>query len=55
MAIFSKLGQKLAKNGLNDPIFGKLVISNDLKRPMVPFLKILTFGRFFRILWAKSF
>ena len=36
----------MAKNGPNDLIFGKLVISNDFKRPMEAFLKIFIFGRF---------
>ena len=27
----------MAKNGPNDLIFGKLVISNDFKRPIEPF------------------
>ena len=36
----------MAKNGPNDLIFGKLVISNDFERPIEPFLKILIFGKF---------
>ena len=35
----------MAKNGQNDLIFGKLVISNDFKRLMEVFLKILIFGQ----------
>ena len=35
----------MAKNGPNDLIFGKLVISNDFKRPIKLFLKILIFGQ----------
>ena len=44
----------MAKNGPNDLIFGKLVISNDFKRPMEDFLKILIFGRFFAFFGSKS-
>ena len=44
----------MAKNGPNDLIFGILVISNDFKRPMEDFLKILIFGRFFAFFGPKS-
>jgi len=44
----------MAKNGPNGLIFGKLVISNDFKRPMEDFLKILIFGRFFAFFGPKS-
>ena len=44
----------MAKNGPNDLIFGKLVITNDFKRPIEPFLKILIFGRFFAFFGPKS-
>ena len=45
----------MAKNGPNDLIFGKLVITNDfIKRPIEPFLKILIFGRFFAFFGPKS-
>ena len=43
----------MAKNGPNDLIFGKLVITNDFKRPIEPFLKILIFGRFFAFFGQK--
>ena len=49
----------MAKNGPIDLIFGKLVISNDFKRPIRDFLKILIFGCFFaffgRFLYALDF
>ena len=44
----------MAKNGQNDLIFGKLVISNDFKRLMEDFLKILIFGRFFHFFGSKT-
>ena len=44
----------MAKNGPNDLIFGKLVISNDFKRPIEVFLKILFFGRFFAFFGPKN-
>ena len=44
----------MAKYGQNDLIFGKLVTSNDLKRPMEDFLKILIFGRFFAFFDPKK-
>ena len=44
----------MAKNGPNDLIFGKLVISNDFKRPIEPFLKILIFGQFWRFFGPKT-
>ena len=44
----------MAKNGQNDLIFGKLVISNVFKRPIGLFLKILNFGRFFAFLGSKT-
>ena len=44
----------MAKNGQNDIIFGKLVTSNDFKRPMEDFLKILIFGRFFHFFGSKT-
>ena len=44
----------MAKNGQNDLIFGKLVISNDFKRLMEDFLKILICGRFFAFFGPKS-
>ena len=44
----------MAKNGPNDLIFGKLVISNDFKRPIEPFLKISIFGQFWRFFGPKT-
>ena len=44
----------MAKNGPNDLIFGILVISNDFKRPMEDFLKILIFGQFWRFFGPKT-
>ena len=43
----------MAKNGPNDLIFGKLIISNDFKRFDWGFLKISIFGRFFAFLGWK--
>ena len=43
----------MAKNGPNDLIFGKLVISNDFKRPIEVFFENFDFWPFFRIFWAK--
>ena len=43
----------MAKNGPNDLIFGKLIISNDFKRFDWGFLKISIFGRFFAFLGRK--
>ena len=44
----------MAKNGPNDLIFGILIISNDFKRPMEDFLKILIFGQFLSFFGPKT-